>query len=82
MLITIRKRTKSQIEENDYRRAMQIDINDKQEFYLQEDEPEDMTFGRNLSDCYNIPKMMEAAYKAGKAGEDLVIYHAEFENEE
>lgn len=36
-------------------------------------EPEDMILCRDLSDAFSIPKMLEAAYNAGKNGEDLEI---------
>lgn len=36
---------------------------------VREGEPEDMNFGRNLSDVFNIPDLLQMAYNAGKNGE-------------
>lgn len=36
-----------------------------------EGEPEDMTLFRDLSDVYQIPDMLRAAYEAGKRGEPI-----------
>ena len=35
--------------------------------------PEDATLNRDLSDIFNVPAMLQEAYNAGKAGEDLVF---------
>lgn len=40
-------------------------------FYIGAGEPEDMIFDRDLSDVFNIPKLIELAYQAGKNGEDF-----------
>jgi len=53
--------------------GISIEIDDKEEFSVHEGEPEDMSFGRNLSDIHSIPDMLQAAYEAGKRGEELVM---------
>lgn len=44
---------------------------DKIGFRLSEGDPEDMIYGRNLSDAFSITKMLKAAYDAGKRDEKL-----------
>jgi hypothetical protein len=50
---------------------MQIIIDGKAQFNLGEGEPEDMSFNRDLNDCFGIPSMLRAAYEAGKNGEEF-----------
>jgi len=47
----------------------------KKSISFNEGEPEDMSFGRDLSDVFNISDLVKAAYEAGKAGEE---YHFEY----
>ncbi len=60
---------RSEVEECEYREAMRIVINDKEEFWFGDGEPEDNTLGRNFNDIYKIPKMLEMAFNAGRFGE-------------
>lgn len=57
----------------DYRNLLEIFVNDEQEFYAVDGEPEDNTLCRNFNDCYSIPALMRAAYEAGKRGEEFVL---------
>ena len=50
---------------------MKNENGDKISFYLSEGEPEDMTFGRDLSKVFGIAKMLKFAYEAGKRDETL-----------
>ena len=50
---------------------MKNENGDKISFYLSEGEPEDMTFGRDLSKVFGIAKMLKFAYEAGKRDEKL-----------
>ncbi len=55
----------------DQRQYLTIEVNGKQEFSVGEGEPEDMTMGRDLSDCYSIPNMLKAAFDAGRDPEEM-----------
>ena len=50
---------------------MKNEDGDEIRFYLSEGEPEDMTFGRDLSEVFGIVKMLKFAYEAGKRDEKL-----------
>jgi hypothetical protein len=50
---------------------MKNEDGDEISFYLSEGEPEDMTFGRDLSEVFGIAKMLKFAYEAGKRDETL-----------
>ena len=50
---------------------MKNEDGDEVRFYLSEGEPEDMTFGRDLSEVFGIAKMLKFAYEAGKRDEKL-----------
>ena len=52
--------------------AIKIETETKtQRMFFREGEPEDMTFGRDLSDVFSITEMLKLAYEAGKRGEEL-----------
>lgn len=61
--------------------SLVIKIDDKRVFRMNElcECPEDATFGRDLSDCNNIPDLLRRAYEAGKNGE---LFEIEYINEE
>lgn len=76
------------LETRDYRQRLHIKIKNKageeKEFSVAEGEPEDMSLGRDLNDCYSIPELLLFAFEAGiKAGkesngqEDFVIENVE-----
>lgn len=50
---------------------MKNEDGDEISFYMGQGEPEDMTFGRDLSEVFEIAKMLKFAYEAGKRDEKL-----------
>ena len=60
---------------------MENEDGDKIRFYLSEGEPEDMTFGRDLSEVFGIAKMLKFAYEAGKRDEKLEYVFEEEKDE-
>lgn len=65
----------------DYFGVELIDEKDNQvcelSFNIQLDCPEDNNLDRAFSDIFNIQTLIQAAYEAGKNGEDLVLEHRE-----
>ena len=59
--------------------SLYIEIDGKRVFRIYElcDCPDDATFGRDLSDCNNIPELLRRAYEAGKAGDSFEIEYAQ-----
>lgn len=53
------------------REKMTLEINGKRVFGMGAGEPEDMTLRRDLSDAWSVPRLMKAAYEAGKQGESF-----------
>ena len=60
---------------------MENEDGDEVRFYLSEGEPEDMTFGRDLSEVFGIAKMLKFAYEAGKRDEKLEYVFEEEKDE-
>ena len=60
---------------------MKNEDGDEIRFYLSEGEPEDMTFGRDLSEVFGIAKMLKFAYEAGKRDEKLEYVFEEEKDE-
>ena len=60
---------------------MKNEDGDEISFYLSEGEPEDMTFGRDLSEVFGIAKMLKFAYEAGKRDEKLEYVFEEHKDE-
>ena len=60
---------------------MENEDGDEIRFYLSEGEPEDMTFGRDLSEVFGIAKMLKFAYEAGKRDEKLEYVFEENKDE-
>lgn len=60
---------------------MENEDGDEIRFYLSEGEPEDMTFGRDLSEVFGIAKMLKFAYEAGKRDEKLEYVFEEEKDE-
>lgn len=60
--------------------SLVIKIDNKQVFGMNElcECPEDATFGRELSDCNNIPELLKRAYEAGKSGDSFVIEYIKY----
>lgn len=61
----------------DFRSAVVIEINSKEEFKVSDGEPEDSNIGRDFSDVMKIPHLMELAYNAGKNGEEFSVDRSE-----
>lgn len=64
--------------------SFEISIDGRTKFYMgvASDCPEDHTFGRDLSDVFDIPALLQLAYDAGTRGEEFVILpHSTIEEE-
>lgn len=59
--------------------SLVIKIDNKQVFSVNElcECPEDATFGRELSDCNNIPELLRKAYEAGRTGDTFEVEYIE-----
>lgn len=55
----------------DFRSALEIHVNDEKKLSFYEGEPEDASLGRDYSDVYNIVNLMKEAFEAGKNGEEF-----------
>lgn len=77
MKVTTISLTEGAIERRDYRDMCVIEIDDKKVFAVSDGEPEDSNLGRDFSDVFSIPTLLQIAFEAGKNGEELV-----FENKE
>ena len=66
--------TDKEIENRDYRDAMEILIDGESKFSVHDGEPEDNSLGRNFNDCWKIADLLKMAFEAGKNGEE---FHAE-----
>lgn len=60
-------------ESKDGNELLVIEVDDKEVFRIGPGEPEDMIFSRDLDVCLVIPKLMQAAYDAGKIGEPFEL---------
>lgn len=61
---------KNAMDEEYYRSGLSISLGGKELRFL-DGEPEDASLNRDFSDVYNISELVEKAYEAGKAGEEL-----------
>jgi len=77
MKITTISLTDQGLEDNDYRDAYKITVDDWPVATFCDGEGEDNTLGRNFSDVYSIPELLKRAYEAGKNGEPFEIISAE-----
>jgi len=77
MKVEVIYRSADKIEDYDYHDAFIIIIDGKEVFSVSDGEPEDSNLSRDFSDCYNIPGLIERAYKAGEAGEDFEIVESD-----
>ena len=64
-------------ERRDYGNALEIRFNGSRVFSVYDGEPEDSNLCRDFNDCWKIPDLIEKAYKAGLAGEELEITSSE-----
>jgi len=58
-----------------------FDNGEKGAISFHEGEPEDMSFGRELSDVFKITNIVKAAYEAGKRGEEFNYEYIEEKDE-
>lgn len=70
-------RSEEEVENCDYRNALQIVINGKRAFKVVDGEPEDSNLNRDFNDCYNITGLMKSAWEAGKNGEVFELIQTE-----
>lgn len=69
-------------EPNEYGEGAGVELinrsdNDTTLFSVFEGEPEDMTMGRDLSDCLNVDTLVQLGFEAGCAGLDLCIKYTD-----
>lgn len=73
MKITIETYSEKAIEERDYCGKFVLKIDGKTLINVYDGEPEDSNLGRNFSDVFYIPELIQRVYDAGKSGEVLEI---------
>lgn len=61
------------VDKYNYRSGIKILSNEHEFFSVFEGEPEDMTLGRDLSDCLGIVDGFKRFYELGKQGKDVVF---------
>ncbi|MEG0133077.1 MAG: hypothetical protein RR851_10300 [Clostridium sp.] len=79
MEVRVLSLTEESQEERDYRDILVIEVDGKKVFEVMDGESEDSNLSRDFNDCFNVPKLMEMAYEAGKKGEDFKVKHEEVE---
>lgn len=77
MKITIETYSEKACEERDYRGKFVLKIDDKRFMSIFDGEPEDANLGRDFSDVFSIPELIQRVYAAGKSGEPLEIEDVE-----
>lgn len=75
--ITIETYSEKACEERDYRGKFVLKIDDKRFMSFFDGEPEDANLGRDFSDVFSIPELIQRVYAAGKSGEPLEIEDVE-----
>ncbi len=73
MKITIETFSEKGFEENDYQGKFVLKIDGERFMSLFDGEPEDSNLGRNFSDIFYIPELIQRVYDAGKSGEPLEL---------
>lgn len=73
MLIEMLSRNENQLETTNYDDKVIIKIDGQTVFEVHDGEKEDNTLNANFRPVYSIPELLERAYNAGKAGEELHI---------
>ena len=76
MELTVTQRSEKEVENCDYRDAIQyVGVYGGKEVKLQfsDGEPEDANLSRDFNDVYSIESLVQMAYDAGKAGAELKI---------
>ena len=80
MEVNVLSCSESQLEDRDYRDAIEIYVNGKCVFDVGDGEPEDNNLARNFNDCLSIPDMMRIAFDAGKNGEEFTLLYGNIED--
>ena len=75
MVVEVITYPEEELEARDYRDKFEVYVDEVLVFNVWEDEPEDMNFGRTLSDILTIPDLLRLAFDAGKNGEEFVLNH-------
>ncbi len=73
MKVKVLSRDEVQLEDNDFKDALEIHIDGEKKFEVWDGEVEDANLGRDFADCFNIPTLMRLAYEAGKKGEEFSL---------
>ena len=73
MQITVIQSNYRFLEEYDYRCFYAIKVNGETKISFMDGEPEDANLGRDFSDIYSIPALLQEAYNAGKRGEEFIV---------
>ena len=73
MVVLFKSRDYDTYTKLDYRSAVEITIDGDFVFGVCDGEPEDSNLGRDFSDVFKIPRLMQMAYDAGKIGDDFSI---------
>lgn len=69
--------TKEAVESRDYREIIVLKVDGVRVFGAADGEPEDATLGRDFSDCWAIPRLMQKAHQAGVNGEPFELVENE-----
>ena len=72
MIVTVRSLTQEQLSDNDYRDALEIDVDGKVMMFF-DGEPEDATIARDFNDVRRIPGMLRLAFEAGASGGEFKV---------
>lgn len=75
--VLTRFRSEEEVNECDYRDAMEILQDDKEIFRVSDGEPEDSNLSRDFNDCLNVPNLLEKFYNLGKDGVKVEFEHEE-----
>lgn len=73
MKLVWKNRSSKEIENCDWRSAVQVEIDGKRVFNVWDGEPEDSNLGRDFNDVYRLPEVFRMIHEAGLRGESLDI---------
>lgn len=77
MKVTVRTRSEDEIEQYDYRLALEIqlenNLGEKKKIRFHDGKPEDNCLSRNFSNAFSIPDLLEMAFFAGKNNEEFTV---------
>ena len=77
MEVVFKSRDCDTYKKRDYRSAVEITVDGDVVFGVRDGEPEDSNLGRDFSDVFEIPNLLQMAYDAGKNGEGFSIAREE-----